>query len=113
MQAILLCACAVGAIIFIISQFLGGSDPISAGAPLVVIVTVLDEDNYSKEYIDSIRENRMEYARKHGEIIVDECKRHKLTSYRLHHLLPNYHRLRTKWIPQLVGSSSSRPTRVN
>lgn len=29
-------------------------------------MTVLDEDNYSKEYIDNVRENRMEYAKKHG-----------------------------------------------
>jgi len=55
----------------------------------VVIVTVLDEDNYSKEYIDNVRENRMEYAKKHGEIIAGECKRYRLTRYRLHDLLPS------------------------
>jgi mannan polymerase II complex MNN11 subunit len=88
-QAILLCACAVGATIFILSQLLGGSDPIPSGAPPVVIVTVLDEDNYSKEYIDNVRENRMEYAKKHGEIIADEYKRYRLTCYRLHDLLPS------------------------
>jgi Zn-finger domain-containing protein len=52
-------------------------------------VTVLDEDNYSKEYIDNVRENRMEYAKKHGEIIADEYKRYRLTRYRLHDLLPS------------------------
>jgi hypothetical protein len=75
--------------IFILSQLLGGSDPIPSRAPPVVIVTVLDEDNYSKEYIDNVRENRMEYAKKHGEIIADECKSYRLTRYRLHDLLPS------------------------
>ena len=32
----------------------------------MVVVTVLDPDNYSKEYIDNVKENRIEYARKHG-----------------------------------------------
>jgi len=65
-QAIILCACAVGAIIFILSQILGGLEGIPAGTPPVVIVTVLDPDNYSKEYINNIKENRIEYAKKHG-----------------------------------------------
>lgn len=33
----------------------------------MVIVTVVDEDNYSTQYIKNIKENRIEYARKHGK----------------------------------------------
>jgi mannan polymerase II complex MNN11 subunit len=66
-QAIVLCACGLGAILFIISQILGGSDRIPSGTPPVVIVTVLDPDHYSKAYLESIKENRIEYAKKHGK----------------------------------------------
>jgi uncharacterized protein YfaP (DUF2135 family) len=38
-----------------------------AAAP-VVIVTVLDSETFSKPYIDGIKENRIEYAKRHGEI---------------------------------------------
>ncbi|KAF8856486.1 hypothetical protein BDZ45DRAFT_466918 [Acephala macrosclerotiorum] len=65
-QAIILCACAVGAIIFILSQIFGGGDGIPSGSPPVVIVTVLDPENYNKEYISNVKDNRIEYARKHG-----------------------------------------------
>jgi len=66
-QAIALCACAVVAVIFILSQIMGGSEGIPSGTPPVVIVTVVDSDNYSKEYINNIKDNRIEYARKHGK----------------------------------------------
>lgn len=39
----------------------------AVGTAPVVIVTVLDSDNYSKAYIDNIKENRDEYAKRHGE----------------------------------------------
>lgn len=65
-QAMVICACAVGAVIFILSQVLGSSEGIPAGTPLVVIVTVLDPDSYTTDYINNIKENRMEYAKKHG-----------------------------------------------
>jgi mannan polymerase II complex MNN11 subunit len=66
-QAIVLCACAVGTVIFILSQITGGLDRIPSGTPPVVIVTVLDPENYSKDYINNIKENRIEYAKKHGK----------------------------------------------
>jgi hypothetical protein len=34
----------------------------------VVIITVLDPGIYTAAYIEDIKENRMEYARKHGEL---------------------------------------------
>ncbi|OLN92272.1 Alpha-1,2-galactosyltransferase [Colletotrichum chlorophyti] len=37
-----------------------------SGNPPVVIVTVLDETNYSKNYVQSIRDNRKQYAQLHG-----------------------------------------------
>jgi mannan polymerase II complex MNN11 subunit len=60
-------ACALGAALFILSRIFGGSESIPLGTPSVVIVTVLDPDNYSKDYIENIKENRIEYARKHGK----------------------------------------------
>lgn len=68
-QTIVLCACAVGAVIFVLSQVLGGSEKIPLGTPPVVIVTVLDPENYSKDYINNIKENRIEYAKKHGKAL--------------------------------------------
>jgi len=56
----------IGAIFF----FLRSKDPqgLAAGAPPVVIVTVLDSATFSKWYIDDIKENRIVYAKRHGEI---------------------------------------------
>lgn len=42
------------------------------GNPPVVLVTVLDEKKYSKNYIESIKENRIQYAEKHGML---DCHR--------------------------------------
>lgn len=39
----------------------------------MVIVTVLDLENYSEEYISNIKDNRLEYARKHGKIGLKDC----------------------------------------
>lgn len=36
------------------------------GNPPVVLVTVLDESKYSKAYLETVKENRMQYAEKHG-----------------------------------------------
>lgn len=34
--------------------------------PLVVLVTVYDETNFHRAYLDTVRENRRQYAKKHG-----------------------------------------------
>lgn len=73
MQAIVLGVCALSAVIFIISRIFGGSEGIPSGTPPVVIVTVLDPDNYNKEYLQNIKENRIEYARKHGKSNLIYC----------------------------------------
>ncbi|KAK4228029.1 family 34 putative glycosyltransferase [Podospora fimiseda] len=37
-----------------------------SGNPPVVIVTAVDEATYDKDYLDTIKENRIKYAEKHG-----------------------------------------------
>ena len=37
-----------------------------AGYPHVVLVTVLDTQNYNDKYLDTVRDNREEYAKRHG-----------------------------------------------
>jgi len=61
-------------ILFLLSRSSGGkSRPPKAHVPSgkipAVIVTVLDETNYDKPYLDLVRENRRLYAEKHGEEI--------------------------------------------
>lgn len=59
-------AAVLSAVLFIFSHIFGG-DRIPSGTPPVVIITVLDPQSYSKEYISNIKDNRNEYARKHGQ----------------------------------------------
>lgn len=66
-QALAIFACIFGAVLFIISRLLGASDGKPAGTPPVVIVTVVDPAISSKAYVDSIKENRIAYAKRHGE----------------------------------------------
>jgi mannan polymerase II complex MNN11 subunit len=66
-QAIVVFACAVGVLLFFLSRIFGASDGTPSGTPPVVIVTVVDPSSYSREYINNIKENRNEYARKHGQ----------------------------------------------
>jgi len=58
----------IGAFLFLMSRIFGGPEGIPAGTPPVVIITVLDPGIYTAAYIEDIKENRMEYARKHGEL---------------------------------------------
>lgn len=39
-----------------------------SGNPPVVMVTVLDHRHYSKEYLDTVKENRQLYAKTHGKL---------------------------------------------
>jgi len=65
------CTIAVGAIFLLFSRIVGGPDRIPSGTPSVVLVTVVDtEAHYSKEYLQDIKDNRIEYARKHGRSIL-------------------------------------------
>jgi hypothetical protein len=57
----------IGAIFFFFSRSVKRPG-LGAGAPPVVIVTVLDSTTFSEWYIDDIKENRIAYAKRHGEI---------------------------------------------
>ena len=65
--AVMFCAILFVFFIFLrlISRSGGVSDYIPPGSPEVVIVTVLD-DTLSKEYVSKIKENREDYAARHG-----------------------------------------------
>jgi len=56
----------LGAALFILSKILGGGDGVPSGTPSVVIVTVLDTQKNSKSYLAGVKENRIDYAAKHG-----------------------------------------------
>lgn len=64
-QAIVLGLCALATLLFTISHIFGSSESIPSGTPPVVIITVLDTDHYSKAYLDTIKQNRNDYAKKH------------------------------------------------
>lgn len=61
-------ACAALFVIFLISRLSSSSPRAPAGTPNVVIVTVLDRDGMSKDYIRNIEENRKDYAARHGTL---------------------------------------------
>jgi len=92
-QAIFICVVALSAVLFIFSRIFGGSDRIPTGTPPVVIVTVVDPGAYSKEYIQNIKENRIEYAKKHGEWGSGYLSGRVLTVYRICEFFPNSHGL--------------------
>jgi mannan polymerase II complex MNN11 subunit len=54
-------------VLIFISRMLADKGRISLGSPPVVVVTPLKPDGHSKEYIEDIKDNRIEYAKKHGE----------------------------------------------
>lgn len=66
---------AIAGLVFVAFLYLvsrrGGSrnypqEHVPSGKPPAVLVTVFDESDYGKDYLDSIRENRKLYAEKHG-----------------------------------------------
>ncbi len=63
--AIILCS-----LVFFILVFsrlsTNGPERIQPGMPEVVIVTLIDEENMSKDYIAKVQENRKDYAARHG-----------------------------------------------
>lgn len=56
--------------IWVFARIVSSGDGIPAGTPPVVIVTVVDEENYPAAYIKSVKENRIEYAKRHGKGIL-------------------------------------------
>ena len=65
--AIILCSLVF--LILVLSRlFSSGMERIPPGTPEVVIVTVIDEENMSKDYIAKVQDNRKEYAARHGTL---------------------------------------------
>lgn len=63
----ILIGCATLALLYLASQFFSDSPAtIPPGTPEIVIVTLIDPDSMSQEYISKIKENREHYAAKHG-----------------------------------------------
>ncbi|OJD23293.1 hypothetical protein ACJ73_05352 [Blastomyces percursus] len=48
------------------SSFSSSGDVVPTGEPNIVIVTVLDEEKLSDKYIQRIKQNREDYAKRHG-----------------------------------------------
>lgn len=65
-QFLVLCALGIGTLLFLIAKILGFGGGAPPGTPLVVIITVIDPESQSKQYIADIKENREQYAKKHG-----------------------------------------------
>ncbi|KFZ22744.1 hypothetical protein V502_02785 [Pseudogymnoascus sp. VKM F-4520 (FW-2644)] len=65
-QFLVLCALGIGTLLFIIAKILGFGGGAPPGTPPVVIVTVINPESQSKQYIADIKENREQYAKKHG-----------------------------------------------
>lgn len=63
---LVLCLVALGALLFLLSKIVGGLDSTPSGTPPVVIVTVLEPGVRSQRYLDDVKANREQYARKHG-----------------------------------------------
>ncbi|PGH27263.1 hypothetical protein AJ80_00973 [Polytolypa hystricis UAMH7299] len=64
-------ACVVISILFLFTRLLSSdssSDGIVTGGPKVVIVTVLDEQKLSDKHIQRIKQNREDYAERHGYV---------------------------------------------
>ncbi|KAK3683659.1 galactosyl transferase GMA12/MNN10 family-domain-containing protein [Podospora appendiculata] len=70
LKVIALAGLAFIAVIYIIARLSGRHGGAAhhkpSGRPPVVLVTVLDEKKYSKAYIDTVKDNRIQYAEKHG-----------------------------------------------
>lgn len=66
-QTLLFSVCGFGVILFFLSRIFGGNG-VPSGTPPVVIVTVLDPTHHTKEYLENIKDNRIEYANKHGMV---------------------------------------------
>lgn len=66
-KSLAILAVSVTAVFYLLSKLFGGSGHVQVGDPTeAVIVTVLQPELYSKEYIENIKQNRIQYAKRHG-----------------------------------------------
>lgn len=114
LQTIAIGAAILVGVIYIFSKIFGGGDGIPSGTAPVVIVTVLDPEQYPKEYIENVRENRIEYARKHGKSFCyctyggATCS--IITHCRLRNTLSNHRGLRSRRLAIVMGEGASSST---
>jgi mannan polymerase II complex MNN11 subunit len=65
-QFLVLCTLVIGTLYYFFSKIGGGEASAPPGTPPVVVVTVVEPGPYSRQYLDNIKQNRIEYAKKHG-----------------------------------------------
>ncbi len=124
-------ACVALVLIYLASSLLSSSpDRVPAGTPESVVVTVLDPETMSKEYIARIKANRIDYADRHGslysapppnnlrirQILTRSCEQAMVlssplplitTSMALHEPGPLYHPFVTLWQHSRIPNTSS------
>lgn len=66
-QFLVLCVLGISTLLFLIAKILGFGGGAPPGTPPVVIITVINPGSQSKQYIADIKENREQYAKKHGK----------------------------------------------
>lgn len=114
-----LIGCAALFLLLMIPRLFGSSsERIPLGTPEIVVVTLIDEENMSKGYIEKIQENRRYYASRQGMIITfaSPCKRRTVLSEtvgRIHDLLPKRFRLQHRRLPPKLGPRSRPPPRTH
>ena len=100
----------VAALLFLLSKLLGGGESIPSGTPPVVIVTVLDAQKNTKSYLSGVKENRIDYAAKHGMIIAEKYWNPGLYVDRLCDILTRQHRIQSSRGTEIMGEDTSTTT---
>lgn len=105
-QFLVLCALGIGTLLFIIAKILGFGGGAPPGTPLVVIVTVINPESQSKQYIADIKENREQYAKKHGKTQTrGRYEDKRLTTSRICDFFPNRPRLPDWRFASILGET--------
>ncbi|KAI9812400.1 MAG: hypothetical protein M1832_000435 [Thelocarpon impressellum] len=67
LQGLGVLACGAVALLFLLSRaYRSGPPPVPAGTPEVVMVTPLEEARFGQDYVAKIKQNRVDYAERHG-----------------------------------------------
>lgn len=103
-----LVACATLALIYLATRIFSSSPVrVPPGTPETVIVTLIDPEYMSKDYVSRIKENRVNYANRHGENVRRQGRQNeRLISSRLRCGLPQGRRLRAGRLPSQLGTCS-------
>ena len=107
-------ACAILVLIYLARRlFAESAERAPPGTPETILVTLLDPDGMSKEYMNRIIENRKYYAAKQGQYLrcLPAWQMSNRHIHRLWHLLPQRYRLRYRQLPSQLGYCSRCPPR--